>query len=50
MLLHLVKQSEFSWHFKAGILTTFDEENFENYFSSDNIFIGIARNSLELFV
>ena len=50
MLLHLFRQSEFLRHFKAGILTKFDEENSENYFSSDNIFIGIAKNLLEFFV
>ena len=43
MLLHLFRQSECLRHFKVGILTKFDEENSENYFSSDNIFIGIAR-------
>ena len=50
ILFHLFRQSEYLRHLEAGILTKFDKGNSENYFSIDNIFIGIATNSLELFV
>lgn len=40
-------QPEFAKKLKAGNLNTFVTENAGNYLSSDNMFISIARNSLE---
>ena len=48
MFIGRFMQPVFLRKFKVGKRTKFDVENFENYLSNDNMFIGIPKNSLEL--
>lgn len=48
MLLSSFMQPEFFTKLTVGKLTKFDQENSENYLSSDSIFIGIGRKFLRL--
>ena len=48
MFLGRFMQPVFLRKLQVGKRTKFDVENFENYLSNDNMFIGIPKNSLEL--
>ena len=48
MLLSRFMQTEFVRNLTVGKPTKFGVENWENYFLSDNIFIGFVRNSMKI--